>query len=238
MPSPVKVLVVDDSALMRKALKTMLVESGDVEVVLARNGEDALDVLSRERPDVVTLDINMPVMDGLTCLAEIMREQPTPVVMVSSLTEKGAMATLEALELGAVDYVAKPGGTVSLNMAEAGEELVAKVRKAAGARVRRGGSLTTRLRRQREEAAAAVPTPRRSTRTATPGAPRTAARTSSSSAPAPAAPPCSPRCSSSSPPTSPPPSSSPSTCPPPSPARSQAASTRPAPCPCRRSPAS
>ncbi|GAA4968048.1 chemotaxis-specific protein-glutamate methyltransferase CheB [Kineococcus glutinatus] len=159
----VKVLVVDDSALMRKALKTMLTDSGDVEVVLARNGEDALDVLGREKPDVVTLDINMPVMDGLTCLAEIMREQPTPVVMVSSLTERGAMATLEALELGAVDYVAKPGGTVSLNMADATAEIVAKVKKAAGARVRAGGSLTARLRRQREEAAAAPRLQRRST---------------------------------------------------------------------------
>ncbi|WP_432574014.1 chemotaxis-specific protein-glutamate methyltransferase CheB [Kineococcus sp. SYSU DK005] len=149
-----KVLVVDDSALMRKALKTMLTADGDVEVVLARNGEDALDVLSREEPDVVTLDVNMPVMDGLTCLSRIMDERPVPVVMVSSITERGAVATLEALELGAVDYVAKPGGTVSLNMSEAAEEIRRKVRRAAASRVR-PGSLTARLRRQREEAFAA-----------------------------------------------------------------------------------
>ncbi|WP_432511319.1 chemotaxis-specific protein-glutamate methyltransferase CheB [Kineococcus sp. SYSU DK001] len=150
----VKVLVVDDSALMRKALKTMLTADGDVEVVLARNGEDALDVLGREEPDVVTLDVNMPVMDGLTCLARIMDERPVPVVMVSSITERGAVATLEALELGAVDYVAKPGGTVSLNLSEAAEEIRRKVRRAARSRVR-PGSLTSRLRRQREEAFAA-----------------------------------------------------------------------------------
>jgi two-component system, chemotaxis family, protein-glutamate methylesterase/glutaminase len=154
-----KVLVVDDSALMRKALKTMLTADGDVEVVLARNGEDALDVLSREEPDVVTLDVNMPVMDGLTCLSRIMAEHPVPVVMVSSITERGAVTTLEALELGAVDYVAKPGGTVSLNLSEAAEEIRRKVRRAAGSRVR-PGSLTARLRRQREEAHAAVRSPR------------------------------------------------------------------------------
>ncbi|WP_432546567.1 chemotaxis-specific protein-glutamate methyltransferase CheB [Kineococcus sp. SYSU DK004] len=159
----VKVLVVDDSALMRKALSSMLTAAGDVdgsgpvEVVLARNGEDALEAIPRERPDVVTLDVNMPVMDGLTCLSRIMAEHPVPVVMVSSITERGALVTLEALELGAVDYVAKPGGTVSLNMAEVADELVRKVVRAARARVRAGGSLTARLRRQREEAHAAGP---------------------------------------------------------------------------------
>ncbi|WP_337062921.1 chemotaxis-specific protein-glutamate methyltransferase CheB [Kineococcus sp. G2] len=149
--SNLKVLVVDDSALMRKALKNMLTADGDVEVVLARNGEDALEVLEREQPDVVTLDVNMPVMDGLTCLSRIMQERPVPVVMVSSITEQGAVVTLEALELGAVDYVAKPGGTVSMNLSEAAEEIRRKVRRAAAARVR-PGSLTARLRRQREEA--------------------------------------------------------------------------------------
>ncbi|WP_432519330.1 response regulator, partial [Kineococcus sp. SYSU DK006] len=164
-----KVLVVDDSALMRKALKTMLTADGDVEVVLARNGEDALDVLAREEPDVVTLDVNMPVMDGLTCLSRIMDERPVPVVMVSSITERGAVATLEALELGAVDYVAKPGGTVSMNMSEAAEEIRRKVRRAASSRVRRG-SLTARLRRQREEAYAAARPARRAGPAAGPAA--------------------------------------------------------------------
>ncbi|WP_109772939.1 chemotaxis-specific protein-glutamate methyltransferase CheB [Quadrisphaera granulorum] len=151
----IKVLVVDDSALMRKALTGILTVDDDVEVVLARNGEDALDVIAREQPDVVTLDVNMPVMDGITCLSRIMADFPRPVVMVSSITEKGAIATLEALELGAVDYVAKPGGTVSLNLAEAGEEIRRKVRSAAQARVSSGTSLLSRLRSRREQAAAA-----------------------------------------------------------------------------------
>ncbi len=146
-----RALVVDDSALMRKVITTMLVESGGFEVDTARNGLDALEAIPRVRPDVVTLDINMPEMDGLTCLATIMREFPLPVVMVSSLSEQGALVTLEALELGAVDFVAKPGGTVSLNMADSRDELVSKVRRAAGTAVR-SPRLADRLRRQREQA--------------------------------------------------------------------------------------
>jgi two-component system chemotaxis response regulator CheB len=150
-----KVLVVDDSALMRKALKSMLTDAGGFEVFLARNGADALDQIPRIHPDVVTLDINMPEMDGLTCLAAIMRDHPVPVVMVSSLTERGALVTLEALELGAVDYVEKPGGTVSMNMAEVTAELVAKTRVAAHARVRVGG-LRSRIRQANEMPATRV----------------------------------------------------------------------------------
>jgi two-component system chemotaxis response regulator CheB len=140
------VLVVDDSALMRRALKSILVETGEFEVHTARNGLDALDQLTRIRPDVITLDVNMPEMDGLSCLAEIMRENPTPVVMVSSLTDHNALVTLEAMELGAVDYVPKPGGTVSLNIDDVAGELVHKVRGAAAARLRRAGGLRARVR--------------------------------------------------------------------------------------------
>jgi two-component system chemotaxis response regulator CheB len=145
------VLVVDDSALMRKALRSMLVDAGfDVET--ARNGVDALEQVRRDPPDVVTLDVNMPEMDGLTCLSRLMTEHPLPVVMVSSLTDAAARTTFEALELGAVDYVAKPGGTVSLDIETVRKELVTKVRTAAGAKVRRAGGLRERLRRQREAA--------------------------------------------------------------------------------------
>jgi two-component system chemotaxis response regulator CheB len=143
------VLVVDDSALMRKYLKRML-EDGGFDVVTARNGEDALEQVHAVAPDVVTLDVNMPEMDGLTCLSRIMAESPRPVVMVSSLTDKGALATLEALELGAVDYLAKPGGTVSLGIDLIADELVAKVRTASRAQIRRSGGLAERLRRQRQ----------------------------------------------------------------------------------------
>ncbi|MBG0818595.1 chemotaxis-specific protein-glutamate methyltransferase CheB [Planomonospora sp. ID82291] len=155
------VLVVDDSALMRKVIKRILTETGEFEVHTARNGLDALEQLRRVQPDVVTLDVNMPEMDGLTCLNEIMRQDPRPVVMVSSLTEDGALVTLEALAVGAVDYVAKPGGTVSLNLQDVAAELVAKVRAAAGARVRRAGGLTARLRTQRARAAESAAPARR-----------------------------------------------------------------------------
>lgn len=142
----ISVLVVDDSALMRRALKAMLMETGEFVVETARNGVDALERLDRVAPDVITLDVNMPEMDGLSCLSKIMDHRPTPVVMVSSLTERNALVTLEALELGAIDYVAKPGGTVSLNIAEVSAELVDKVRAAASARVSRTSGLRSRIR--------------------------------------------------------------------------------------------
>jgi two-component system chemotaxis response regulator CheB len=128
-----KVLIVDDSALMRRALGDILA-GGGFQVETARDGREALERLDVVNPDVVTLDIHMPAMDGLECLSRIMVARPVPVVMVSSITAKGAAATLEALALGAVDFVEKPGGSVSTNMREAAEELVAKVRAAAGAR--------------------------------------------------------------------------------------------------------
>ncbi len=130
-----RVLVVDDSALMRRHLREMLERDGAFEVQTARNGAEALEQIPKLDPQVVTLDVNMPVMDGLTCLAHLMQEMPRPVVMVSSLTSEGALATLEALALGAVDYIAKPGGTVSLNIEQQADELRAKVAAAAGARV-------------------------------------------------------------------------------------------------------
>ncbi len=123
-------LIVDDSALMRRQLKKIFAEAGDIEILTARDGEDALEKLDIWHIDVVTLDINMPVMDGLTCLSHIMSRYPMPVVMVSSLTDKGALATFEALEMGAFDYVTKPGGTVSLNLEQVADELVKKVRAA------------------------------------------------------------------------------------------------------------
>ncbi|KQT47361.1 hypothetical protein ASG43_09535 [Aureimonas sp. Leaf454] len=136
MPTTKKVLVVDDSALMRRVLTRMLVEGG-FDVVIAHNGVHALDVLRQENPDVVTLDVNMPEMDGLTCLSRIMTECPKPVVMCSSITEKGATATLEALALGAVDIILKPDGTVSPTLHRIEDEILAKVRAAVSARPRK-----------------------------------------------------------------------------------------------------
>lgn len=136
-----KVLVVDDSALMRRTLGQVLQGAG-MHVETARNGREAVERLVECEPDVVTLDVNMPDMDGLTSLSLMMQVRPTPVVMVSSLTEQGALATLEAMALGAVDCIAKPGGTISLNLDQVAKELVAKVRAAAGARVARVGRLS------------------------------------------------------------------------------------------------
>jgi len=132
---PDKVLVVDDSALMRRLLRQLLEEAGfDVDV--ARSGREGVERLLSGEPDVVTLDVNMPEMDGLNALALMMESRPTPVIMVSSLTSQGAQATLEALALGAVDYVTKPGGTISLNIEDVAAELVAKVKAARRARLR------------------------------------------------------------------------------------------------------
>lgn len=131
-----KVLVIDDSALMRRKI-SMILQEEDYDVRTARDGQDGFEQAQTWQPDVITLDINMPVMDGITCLSMIMEAVPCPVVMVSSLTEKGALATFEALELGAVDYVAKPGGTVSVNIDVVADELKRKVRAALRAKVRR-----------------------------------------------------------------------------------------------------
>lgn len=124
-----KVLVVDDSALMRRLL-TQLLKADGYEVVTAGNGEEAVQCLLREQPDVVTLDINMPRMDGLTALSLMMAARATPTIMVSSLTAQGALATLEALALGAVDYIEKPGGTISLSIDEIAAALSKKIRTA------------------------------------------------------------------------------------------------------------
>jgi two-component system chemotaxis response regulator CheB len=148
----IKVLVVDDSALMRKLFERVLSGEPDMEVRLARNGLEALAQLDAFRPNVVTLDINMPEMDGLACLDRIMIERPCPVVMVSSLSTEGAQVTLEALRLGAVDFVPKPEGAISLHMDVFGPELIAKLRTAAGAKLK--ASLRLRERVQHRIAAA------------------------------------------------------------------------------------
>jgi two-component system chemotaxis response regulator CheB len=155
------VLVVDDSALMRQTIKQILNDAGGFDVYTARNGVDALEQIGRVQPDVITLDVNMPEMDGLSCLSKIMQDRPRPVVMVSSLTDHNALVTLEALELGAVDYVPKPGGTVSLNLDDVADELVTKVRGAASARPNRARGLTARVRAHQKAEAPPQPPLRR-----------------------------------------------------------------------------
>lgn len=142
----IRLLVADDSALMRKLLREVFTAEGDFEVAVARDGAEALSLAASFRPDVVTLDVTMPVMDGLACLRRLMAEAPCPVVMVSALTADGAEATLEALALGAVDYVPKPGGAVTLHLDALRPLLVQKVRTAAGVRLSRALRLRDRVR--------------------------------------------------------------------------------------------
>ena len=142
----IKLLVVDDSALVRKLLGQVFAADADFDVRIARDGLEALEHLKTFQPDVITLDIHMPQMDGLACLDRIMVERPTPVVMVSTQTAEGAETTLEALRLGAVDFIAKPGGAVSLRIGEVAAELVQKVRAAAGAKLRSSLRLKERIR--------------------------------------------------------------------------------------------
>src|SRR3989344_3668432 len=133
-----KVLIIDDSAVMRQMLTAILHEDPDIHVVgTAANPLIAREKIRTLKPDVLTLDIEMPGMDGLTFLEKLMRLHPLPVVMVSSHTEKGSMATLRALDLGAVDFVAKPQGGVREGLGtELMEEIRAKVRAAAAPAVK------------------------------------------------------------------------------------------------------
>ena len=140
----IRILVVDDSAFMRKVLSDLFKGQPDFEVVdIARNGIEAVEKVKQFSPDVVTLDVEMPLMDGLTALEQIMAVKPTPVVMVSSLTKSGADATIKALSLGAVDFVAKSAGAIS-RIDEIEKDLLQKCRAAAGVsgiRLRTGGGM-------------------------------------------------------------------------------------------------
>jgi len=133
----IKVLVVDDSALIREVLSRMLAHDGDIQVVgTAVDPMDAREKIKQLNPDVVTLDIEMPNMNGLQFLDKLMRLRPTPVVMVSTLTKKGASETLLALELGAVDFVAKPSAEFEGGLDAFGANLRDKIRAAAKSDVR------------------------------------------------------------------------------------------------------
>lgn len=154
----IKVLVVDDSAFMRKAISKMLESDPEIQVVgTASNGKEGIDKVALLKPDLVTMDIEMPTMDGLTALRHIMQTNPTPVMMLSSLTSEGAHATLDALDQGAVDFVAKQMSFVSLDIVKIQEELIAKIKNIA----RRKNLLMSRFRQKQignsiQAAAAAV----------------------------------------------------------------------------------
>ncbi len=147
MTKKIRVLVVDDSALMRKIIPSLLEEASDIEVVgVAADPMIARQKIKQLDPDVVTLDVEMPKMDGLSFLEKIMSLRPMPVLMISSLTQKGADITLQALELGAVDVVGKPALDVAANMESLGAEIINKVRVAAKSNVTRRANSGQKVR--------------------------------------------------------------------------------------------
>lgn len=132
----IRVLVVDDSAFMRKLIMEIINADPELEVAgSARNGQDALDKLAKLQVDVVTLDVEMPIMDGLETLKRIMSEKPLPVVMLSSRTRSGSETTIQALALGAVDFIAKPSGSISLDLDSVAKEITEKISLAASAKL-------------------------------------------------------------------------------------------------------
>jgi two-component system chemotaxis response regulator CheB len=125
----IKVLVVDDSAFMRKALTSILQEDPEIKVIgTARDGVEAIQMIQDLKPDIVTMDVEMPRMDGITALREIMQKCPVPVIMVSSLTTEGAKVTLEALEVGAVDFIPKNLAELSVNIVKIKGMLIEKIK--------------------------------------------------------------------------------------------------------------
>ncbi|HVO56694.1 MAG TPA: chemotaxis response regulator protein-glutamate methylesterase [Dongiaceae bacterium] len=140
-PTKTRVLIVDDSAFMRKVLETIFSADPQLQVAgHAKDGREAIALAESLKPDVITMDINMPHLDGLQATAQIMTTNPRPIVIVSSESREGASSTLKALELGAIDFVAKPSGAIDLDMQSVREELLRKVKMSAKVRVVRTAS--------------------------------------------------------------------------------------------------
>src|ERR1700730_13628005 len=156
-----RVLIVDDSAFMRKVLETIFNADEQLQVVgHAKDGREAVSLAESLKPDVITMDINMPHVDGLQATAEIMTTNPRPIVIVSSESKEGAASTLRALELGAIEFVGKPSSAIDLDMQSVKEELLRKVRMACKVRVVRTASrLALTLQSAGGNAAPAKPSP-------------------------------------------------------------------------------
>jgi two-component system chemotaxis response regulator CheB len=131
------ILVVDDSVFMRKIISDLISDNPQYNIIgTAKNGQEAIEQVKLLRPDAVTMDVEMPVMNGLDALQRIMAEQPTPVIMISSLTEEGAAETIKALEWGAVDFIRKPSGSISLDLYKVKQLLHEKLQMAVRTKLR------------------------------------------------------------------------------------------------------
>ncbi|MCD6449792.1 MAG: chemotaxis response regulator protein-glutamate methylesterase [Thermotogaceae bacterium] len=129
--SQIRVMIADDSAFMRMILKDIIDSQPDMKVVaIAKDGLEAVELAVKHRPDVITLDVEMPKLNGIEALKLIMKKAPARVIMVSSLTEEGAEITLTALQIGAVDFLAKPAGSVSMTFRQVADQLLEKIRNA------------------------------------------------------------------------------------------------------------
>ncbi|GEB30929.1 MULTISPECIES: protein-glutamate methylesterase/protein-glutamine glutaminase [Brevibacillus] len=152
--SKIRVLVTDDSAFMRKVISDILSGDPEIEVIdRAKNGLECVEKCKQLSPDVLTLDIEMPVMNGLEALEKLMVDCPVPVVMLSSLTREGAEATIQALELGAFDFITKPSGPISLDIHKVADRLIERVKAAA--------AVKGRMRRTLRPSRPAAPEPTR-----------------------------------------------------------------------------
>ncbi|TBR17613.1 response regulator, partial [bacterium] len=141
MSAKIKVLVVDDSFLMRKIISDAINADPLLEVIdKAKNGKEALEKILDLKPDIVTMDVNLPIMDGISVLEEVMKKQPTRIIMVSAYTREGTNATIKALEAGAVDFIAKPSGEISLDIYKLKDEIVSKIKLAANIKINKFSS--------------------------------------------------------------------------------------------------
>lgn len=147
-PKKIRVLVVDDSLFMRTLLVNIMEAYDDIEVIgTAKDGYEAIEKVHLLRPDLITLDVDMPRLDGLTTLGYIMSECPTPVIMVSAVVGRNSEATMKALDYGAVDFIAKPTGQISLNIRTVEDELITKIRTAAAVDLKKLPFVLTRKER-------------------------------------------------------------------------------------------
>lgn len=146
MAKTIGVLVVDDSAFMRKVLTDILESSGDIKVIgTAKNGLEALEKIKTIEPDIITLDVEMPSMDGISCLKELQKITNAPVIMLSSLTRGGGKATIEALEAGAIDFISKPTGLFEIAGEAKKKEIIEKVKMAKRIRKREARAINAEI---------------------------------------------------------------------------------------------